>query len=125
MVEIDQFVSHQIEGHGINREVPARKVSLKGAPLHHGILCRGGVMLLARCGQIQRDPVQLERHRAESPMLLNTGDAFGTDLTVQFLHKRSGISLHHPVQIRNTRPGTAVALMQQLITHNAAHQGQT
>jgi len=125
MVEIDQLTGHQIKGHGIDREIAAHEVSLKGSGLNHGILRRGRVVLLPRRRQIQWDSIQLKRHRAEGPMLLNTGDAFGTDLTGQFLHKRSSVSLHHPVQIRNTRPGTAVALMQQLIAHTTANQGQT
>jgi hypothetical protein len=54
-------------------------------------------------------------------MLLNIGDAFTADLANQFRHKRSGISLHHPVQIGHTRPGSTTALMQQLIAHDATY----
>ena len=31
-------------------------------------------------------------------MLLNTGEALGTNLAAQFHHERSGVALHHPVQ---------------------------
>ena len=81
-------------------------------------------MLLSRRGQIQRDPIQLNRHCAKSSMLLNTADAFGAKLASHFRHERRGIALHHPVQIGNTQPGAAAALMEQLITHDATHQCQ-
>ena len=125
MVEIDQLIAHQIEGHGIDREIAARKVSLESARLHHGILGKGGVVLLSRRRQIEGNSIQLKRHRAEGPMLLNIGDAFRTDLANQFRDKRSGISLHNPVQIGHTRPGSTTALMQQLIAHDATDQRQT
>ena len=125
MVEIDQLIAQQIEGHGINREIAAPKVSLEGPRLHHGIHRKGGVMLLSRRRQIKGNSIQLKRHRAESPMLLNIGDAFRTDLANQFRDKRSGISLHYPIQIGYTRPGSTTALMQQLIAHDATDQRQT
>ena len=53
MVEIDQLTSHQIKGHGIDGEIAARKISLKGPGLNHGILRRGGVVLLPCRRQIQ------------------------------------------------------------------------
>ena len=125
MVEIDQLTGHQIEGHGIDREIPASEVSLKGAGSHDGILGWSGVVLLSRCGQIKRNPIQLKCHRSESTMLLNTADAFRAHLSDQFRHQGSGITLDHPVQIRDTRPSATATLMQQLITNHAADQGQT
>ena len=82
-------------------------------------------MLLPRRRKIQRDSIELECHRAEAPMRLNTTDAFGADLAAQFRHKRCGVSFHHPVQIRNTRPGAAPALMKKLIADNSTDQCQT
>ena len=58
MVEIDQFTGHKIEGHGIDAEIATRKVGLERARSHNRIFSRGGVMLLSRRGQIQRDPIQ-------------------------------------------------------------------
>ena len=56
-------------------------------------------------------------------MLLNTADAFRAHLNDQFRQQGSGITLDHPVQIRDTRPRATATLMQQLITNNAANQG--
>ena len=125
MVEIDQLTGHQIERHGIDREIPASEVSIEGAGSHDGILGWRGVMLLSRCSQIKRNPIQLKCHRSECTMLLDTADAFRAHLSDQFRHQSSGITLDHPVQIRDTRPRAAATLMQQLITDNAADQGQT
>ena len=125
MVEIDQLTGYQIEGHGIDREIPASEVSLDGAGSHNGILGWRGVVLLSRCGQIKRNPIQLKCHRPESTMLLNTADAFRAHLSDQFRQKGNCITLDHPVQVGDTRPRAAATLMQQLITDNAADQGQT
>jgi hypothetical protein len=125
MVEIDQLTGHQIERHGIDREIPASEVSIEGAGSHDGILGWRGVVLLSRCSQIKRNPIQLKCHRSECTMLLDTADAFRAHLSDQFRHQSSGITLDHPVQIRDTRPRAAATLMQQLITDNAADQGQT
>ncbi len=86
MVEIDQLAGHQIESHGIDREIRRREVSLEGARSHHRILGWRGVMLLSRRRQISEMPIQLKRHRAEGPMLLNIGDAFRAELADQFRH---------------------------------------
>ena len=46
---------HQIKGHGIDREIAARKVSLKGSGFTTGF-CAGGVVLLPRRRQIKGIP---------------------------------------------------------------------
>ena len=80
MVEIDQLAGYQIESHRVDREVSTGEVGLKRARSHHRILSRGWVRLLTCHGHIQRDPIQLKRHRAEGPMLLNIGDSLGAEL---------------------------------------------
>ena len=112
MVKIDQFTSHQIEGHGVDREISASEIGLEGACSHHGVLSWGGVVLLSRRGQIQRYAIKLKRDSAKRSVLLHCCEAIWATTSSQLSGERCCISFYHPIQISKTAPSTAKALMQ-------------
>ena len=69
-MEIDQLTSHQLHGHGIDREITSHQISGQRSGLHDGVFCRCRVMLLPGRSEIKGRAIQLERHGAEGSVLL-------------------------------------------------------
>ena len=57
--------------------------------------------------------------------MLNTAHPFSPATLLQHIRQMGGAALHHPIQIGNAMPGTAMALMQQQIPHHTPHQRQS
>ena len=81
-------------------------------------------MLLPRRGQIEGHTIEFQSHRAELVVMLNSGHPFRAALVQEHLRQTGGAALHHPVQVGNTLPRTAMALVKQQIPHHATHKGQ-
>ena len=82
---IDQLTGDQIQSHGIDREVTPHQIRRQGPRLHHRVLCWRRIVLLSGRGQIKRHTIEIQGHRGELVMVLNTGHPRGPATLQQHL----------------------------------------
>ena len=124
MVKIDQLTGHEIESHGIDREVAANQVILQTPRFNPGVFRRSRVILLSRLRHIDSNSIQHEFDGAESAVLSQLTDPSLTEVVKQLNRQASTGTLQHKIEISQATPRVMVNFMEQSITHCTTDKSQ-
>lgn len=112
----------QQEGHGIHREITARKVLFDPARLYHGILARLRINLCTGTGQVEPHSIKQQLCSTELLMQMQLSHAFRAKVFTQTLSQDAARPFPDKIEIRQLTPGLSMVAIKQQITNRSTHQ---